>query len=127
MNNFIEFINNLCLLWFSFISKQVIISILLFIIISGLIFCLKRKYIWFQFGLYVLLYLRLIVPPNLAWKLDIGQYFQPKLTQSSSTDFGVTVQPNNFVENFSKTRSETSTFPNQAQLFEHNTEFTPPL
>ncbi len=125
MDNFIDFINNISLIWFSFISKQVIISVLLFIIISGIIICLKRKYIWFQFGLFVLLYLRLVLPPNFAWKLDIGQYFQAKLIQSSPIDFAVTVQPNNFIDDYSQTRIVTSPLTNQALLSEHNTEFTP--
>jgi beta-lactamase regulating signal transducer with metallopeptidase domain len=97
MFEFIELIVSIPQIWFGFIIKQLIISFVLFLFIISVNLFLKKKLLWFQLSLWLLIYLRLVIPPEMTWKLNIADYFDPNIFKSSTTNDLALSRSNNFI------------------------------
>jgi hypothetical protein len=64
---FISFLNEIFQNWLQFMGQQVILSTLFFILILLISTLIKRKYVWIHLGLWGLIFVKLILPPNFSF------------------------------------------------------------
>jgi beta-lactamase regulating signal transducer with metallopeptidase domain len=74
-NNITQSINIISQYWFHFITTEILFASILFILILPLTFLLKNRSPYWKYGLWSLLFIRLILPTNFNLSCNIWQYF----------------------------------------------------